>query len=202
MTSTDVTSGRTARPAARAAASQADPLTIWREVADGFTDRLAAVGRADWSAPTCCEAWDVAALAGHVIDAQRAVPRALGASGAIDTTGDDLVRVWDAVRQAADAALSAPGALDQIVSLAAVGEMPAGNACAFLRGDLLVHTWDLARAIGASDRLHPGACALALAIMEPVDDLLRAPGFYGPKLEPAPGADVQDRLLAFLGRQV
>jgi uncharacterized protein (TIGR03086 family) len=68
--------------------------------------------------------------------------------------------------------------------------------------DLLVHTWDLARAIGANDRLPPEACTLALHNLEPIDALLRSPGFYGPKLEPSDGADVQDRLLAFLGRRV
>jgi uncharacterized protein (TIGR03086 family) len=68
--------------------------------------------------------------------------------------------------------------------------------------DLLVHTWDLARAIGANDRLQTEACEKALADLEPIDELLRGPGLYGPKLEPAAGADVQDRLLAFLGRTV
>jgi hypothetical protein len=43
---------------------------------------------------------------------------------------------------------------------------------------------------------------MALANLEPIDDLLRGPGIYGPKLEPAAGADVPDRRLAFLGRKV
>jgi len=41
-----------------------------------------------------------------------------------------------------------------------------------------------------------------MADLEPIDALLRGPGFYGPKLEPAADADVQDRLLALLGRSV
>jgi uncharacterized protein (TIGR03086 family) len=176
-------------------------LTMWRQVADGFTERLEAVGPHDWSNPTCCEGWDVAKLVDHAIGAQRMVPRALGATGAIDTTGDDLVLVWKTVRGGADAALGAPGAFDELVRLP-FGEMKASDGIAFPMSDLLVHTWDLARAIGANDRLQTEACEKALADLEPIDELLRGPGLYGPKLEPAAGADVQDRLLAFLGRTV
>lgn len=176
-------------------------LTMWRQVADGFSERVEAVGQQGWAKPTCCQQWDVAALVDHAIGAQRMVPKALGATGAIDATGDDLVVVWKTVREGADAALCAPGAFDQQVTLP-FGEMKAGQGIAFPMSDLLVHTWDLSRAIGADDRLHPEACAKAMADLEPIDALLRSPGFYGPKLEPAPGADIQDRLLAFLGRSV
>jgi uncharacterized protein (TIGR03086 family) len=178
-----------------------DTLDRWREVADGFTERVTAVEPGQWTAATCCEGWDVTRLVDHAIGAQRMVPRALGATGDIDAQGDDLVRVWTQVRQGADLALSAPGAFGQVVKLP-FGEMSVTDGFGFPLSDLLVHTWDLARAIGANDRLHPQACADALATLEPIDALLRGPGFYGPKLEPGPGADVQDRLLAFLGRQV
>jgi len=43
---------------------------------------------------------------------------------------------------------------------------------------------------------------MAYANCEPIDTLIRGPEIFGPKLEPAADADVQDRLLAFLGRQV
>jgi uncharacterized protein (TIGR03086 family) len=178
-----------------------ETLELWRQVADGFSGRLEAVGPTDWSLATCCELWDVTKLVDHAIGAQRMVPKALGATGDIDAAGDDLVEVWNSVREAADRALSAPGVFDKIVKLP-FGEMPARNGFGFPFGDLLVHSWDLARAIGADDRLLPEACAFAYATLEPIDALLRAPGYFGPKLEPAADADIQDRLLAFVGRQV
>ncbi len=178
-----------------------DLLTLWRQVAGGFSARVEAVGADDWSKPTCCEGWDVAKLVDHAIGAQRMVPKALGAAGAIDATGDDVVLVWRTVRDAADEAIGAPGALDEQVKLP-FGQMTAGVGLGFPMSDMLVHTWDLARAIGSDDRLDPAACEKALADLEPIDELLRGPGFYGPKLAPAAGADAQDRLLAFLGRQV
>lgn len=182
-------------------ADVSEVLALWQQVGDGFSDRLNAVSSDDWSKATCCAGWDVAALVEHAIGAQRMVPKALGATGDIDAAGDDPVEVWNTVRAAADAALSVPGALEQTVKLP-FGEMRAVDGFGFPFGDLLIHTWDLARAIGADDRLIPEACAMVLAQYEPIDALLRGPGVFGPRLEPAPDADIQDQLLAFVGRQV
>src|SRR5262249_22843668 len=68
--------------------------------------------------------------------------------------------------------------------------------------DTLVHTWDLARAIGADEHLDPDAVAFSFDALRPNDDAIRGEGSYGPKLEPPPGADEQTRFLAFLGRRV
>ena len=178
-----------------------DALTMWSQVADGFGARLTSVGSGNWARPTCCVDWNVTELVDHAIGAQRMVPKALGATGDIDAEGEDLVQVWRTVRAAAEQALGAPGALDEIVQLP-FGEMPARDGLGFPIGDLLVHTWDLARAVGADDRLLPEACTVVLARLEPIDALIRAPGFFGPRLTPSADADVQDELLAFVGRQV
>ena len=178
-----------------------ETLALWRQIADGFSERLEAVGPEDWSRPTCCEKWDVTKLVDHAIGAQRMVPKALGATGDIDATGDDQVEVWNTVRHAADRSLSAPGAFDKMVKLP-FGEMPARAGFAFPLGDLLIHTWDLARAIGVNDRLLAEGCAMTYANLEPIDCLIRAPEFFGPRLEPAADADDQDKLLAFVGRKV
>ena len=80
-------------------------LALWRRVGDGFSERLSAVKPDDCSKATCCDGWDVAALVEHAIGAQRMVPKALGAKGDIDATGEDPVQVWKTLRAAADAAL-------------------------------------------------------------------------------------------------
>jgi uncharacterized protein (TIGR03086 family) len=178
-----------------------DTLALWQQVADGFGERLAAVGPDGWERHTPCDEWTVSQLVEHAVGAQRMVPRAMGATGGIDTEGTDLVEVWAAVRAAAEATYTAPGALDAVVSLP-FGEMPARDGLRFPLGDLLIHTWDLARAVGADDRLSTDACAYTLEGLQPLDEMLRSPGFFGPKFEPAADADVQGRLLAFVGRQV
>ena len=67
-------------------------------------------------------------------------------------------------------------------------------------GDVLVPTWDLARAAGLDERLDEGVVAETLTGMEPVDEVLRASGHYGPKIDVDHDADTQTRLLAFTGR--
>jgi hypothetical protein len=39
-------------------------------------------------------------------------------------------------------------------------------------------------------------------MLEPMDEQMRQPSAFGPKVEPPAGADEQTRLLCFLGRQV
>jgi hypothetical protein len=56
------------------------------------------------------------------------------------------------------------------------------------------------RATGQHDRLDPEHCADLLAGMEPIDEILRASGQYGPQVEVPDTADAQDRLLGFIGR--
>ena len=66
--------------------------------------------------------------------------------------------------------------------------------------DTLIHTWDLARATGQDDRLDERAVEKALEFLTPIDEAIRRPGGFAPKLSPPPGADVQARLIAFAGR--
>ena len=63
-----------------------------------------------------------------------------------------------------------------------------------------MHRWDLARATGLDERLDPAICAEMFAGMEPLDDLLRSSGQYGPRVVVPDDADVQTKLLAFIGR--
>jgi uncharacterized protein (TIGR03086 family) len=63
-----------------------------------------------------------------------------------------------------------------------------------------MHTWDLARATGQDERLDAQTCADLLAGMAAIEDLMRSSGQFGPPV-PVPGdADVQTRLLGFIGR--
>ena len=63
-----------------------------------------------------------------------------------------------------------------------------------------MHTWDLSRATGQDEHLDPHKCAVLLEGLLPMDDLLRASGHYGPRVEVPEDADVQTRMLAFIGR--
>jgi uncharacterized protein (TIGR03086 family) len=71
----------------------------------------------------------------------------------------------------------------------------------FFIGDIVVHTWDLARATGGDEKLDPDEVHRMFAGMEPLDAMLRASGQYGARVDVPVDADEQTRLIAFVGRR-
>jgi uncharacterized protein (TIGR03086 family) len=176
----------------------------WKHLTEAFGQRLDAVRDDQWDSPTPCTDFTVRQLVTHVIDVQRMVPKGLGASGAIDTpNGDDLKATWKAVRSAALDTCSVEGALARDIDSPLGGKMPAGQffggpACA----DILIHTWDLARAIGADEKLDEDACRLTLGLLQAAPaEFIRQPGRFAAAIEPPAGADIQTQLLCFAGRR-
>jgi uncharacterized protein (TIGR03086 family) len=176
----------------------------WKRLTDGFSQRLETVRDDQWDSPTPCADFTVRQLVSHAIDVQRIVPKALGASGAIDTpNGDDLKATWKAVRGAALETCSVEGALDRQIDSPLGGQMSAGQFFGGpASGDLLIHTWDLARGIGADEKLPEDDCRMALAFLQMVPaELIRQPGRFDAAIEPPEGADIQTQMLCFTGRQ-
>ncbi len=71
----------------------------------------------------------------------------------------------------------------------------------FVLPDALIHTWDLARATGFDEMLDAVEVTRMFDGIQEVDEMLRHSGQYGPKIEVNAEADMQTRLIAFLGRQ-
>lgn len=69
-----------------------------------------------------------------------------------------------------------------------------------LTRDVLVHTWDLARAVGADDRLDPAWCELVYPGLAADFDALTSSGMFRAPIVVSNEIDVQARLLARLGR--
>jgi uncharacterized protein (TIGR03086 family) len=179
-----------------------------RRAIDGFGERVHAVGPDQWDRPTPCGEWDVRALVNHLVVEQLWVPPLLDGLG-IDEIGDrfdgdqlggDPVEAWDAAAGAALAAFAAPDALEAEVELS-YGSQPAPAYLREMTADALVHTWDLARGIGADDTLDPELVELALAWVEDRADELQASGLFDPPVPVPDDADAQTRLLAALGRR-
>ena len=71
----------------------------------------------------------------------------------------------------------------------------------FCTNDIVVHTWDLARATGLDETLDPDEVHALFVEMEPLDEMLRQSGQYGPRVPVPDDADEQTKLIAFTGRQ-
>jgi uncharacterized protein (TIGR03086 family) len=173
----------------------------YARTADGFAARLAGVATDAWDARSPCEDWTARDVARHVIEVHRRVlariddaePEPLEPDGDLDTAWAEAT---GAVREALDDPQRAATVVGGIF-----GEQPFESLVGrLLCADTLVHTWDLARATGQDDHLDLAAIDAAAAFLEPIDETIRRPGGFGPKLTPPDGADAQTRLLCFLGR--
>lgn len=184
-----------------------DAVALYQAACDVFTDRIHRVRDDQWQLPTPCPDWDVRQLVNHVTVEDMWVPHLLsgrtiaelGNALAGDLLGSDPVRTWDTAVGEARQAASEPGAAESTVHLSS-GDDTASSYLMQMFSDHLVHSWDLATAIGADQRLPDRlvtACAEWFADIEPI---MRAAGLIGPRPPVPPDADAQNRLLAAFGR--
>ena len=98
--------------------------------------------------------------------------------------------------------LDAPGLSGSLFDHPYVGRHTLGDAVTlFILPDVLIHTWDLARATGLDETLDADEVDRMFTRVHKIDDELREGGQYGPRLMAPADADEQAQLLAFLGRQ-
>jgi uncharacterized protein (TIGR03086 family) len=71
-----------------------------------------------------------------------------------------------------------------------------------MTGELTIHNWDLARALGVDETLDPEAVHTTYIAMKQHSDALRRPGVLGPQVKAPDDSDEQTQLLAFTGRVV
>jgi uncharacterized protein (TIGR03086 family) len=173
----------------------------YSRVAAGFAASLERCSPGMLDGPSPCEGWTGRDVASHVVLVHRRVLASLeGSDAPKPAPGEDLVVAIHDASTAVNAALSEPEQAAKPVS-GIFGEqsfelLVGRRLCA----DTLIHTWDLARATGQDDHLDAEAATKALEFLTPIDEAIRRPGGFGPKLAPPPGADAQAKLLAFAGR--
>jgi uncharacterized protein (TIGR03086 family) len=80
------------------------------------------------------------------------------------------------------------------------GDFPGREYAMQLFADMLIHGWDLARAIDADDRLDPELVTALAAWFSGVADVYRQGGAVGPRPNVPEDADAQTKLLADFGR--
>jgi uncharacterized protein (TIGR03086 family) len=180
-----------------------DYAARFRGVAAAFTERVAGVD--DWDAPAPCEGWVARDVVRHMVEWMPAFLEAAGGPPLVITAdvGADPAGAWVQLRDGLQAMLDDPAIACSELSHPRAGthRFDAGIDM-FFTGDVFMHTWDLARATGQPEQLDEAMAAELLAGMEPLDDMLRQSGQYGPKVEPPTGADATTRLMAFIGRPV
>jgi uncharacterized protein (TIGR03086 family) len=177
------------------------PADRHREIGQGFTDRVR--GTRLWDVPSPVAAWTARDVVRHLVDW---LPPFLAAGSGVELPGgpsvdDDPVGAWQAHCHAVQELLDDPATAGRRLANPHIGELPLDHAIdQFYTADVFMHTWDLARATGQDDRLDPDFCAQMLAGMEPMEQVIRSSGQYGPRVPVKDDADAQTRLLGFIGR--
>jgi uncharacterized protein (TIGR03086 family) len=176
----------------------------FRRLSAAFTTTVEDVPDDAWGDPSPCEGWVARDVVRHLVEWLPAF--FLDGWGLdrppIPSVDEDPVGAWIALRDALQAALDDPEIAGRRQADPHLGELSYAEAVATIAlPDILVHTWDLARAAGLDDTLDAEEVAIAVAGIGTYDDApMRASGHFGPAVElPAGGGD-QDRLLAFMGR--
>ncbi len=175
-----------------------------RRIAGEFTATVEGTAPAAWDDPAPPEGWVARDVVRHLVEwlpafLQRATGITLPAGPPVD---DDPVGAWRTHTDAVQALLDAPVTAERTHEFPHIGTMPLAQAIDMIyTADVFLHRWDLARATGQDETLDPDRCAEMLDAMLPMDEALRQSGQYGPRVEVPDDADVQTRLLAFIGRQ-
>jgi len=167
-----------------------------------FDARVQSAGTDKWDNPAPCEQWKARDVVAHVAGNLNGVgagiqgqePRQIGPD-------EDIVSAWNTAKDGfltalpnADLSQNVPGPF---------GPMPADQLIGrIIATDVLVHTWDLARATGGDETLDQDAVAASYSGLKPMSAMLRGPGIMAPEVASAEGADVQTQFLNFTGRTV
>jgi len=183
-----------------------DTLDLYTRASAGFAEQVHAIGRR-WADPTPLPGWDVRELVHHLVHEERWTPPRFGGAtieevgGRFDgdLLGDDPVAAFDLAADRALAAVRAEGALEATVHLS-FGDHAGREYAWQLAADHLVHTWDLARALGADETLDAEVAEAVLAWFPRWETLYRDIDVIGPRVEIAPGVGPQAELLAMFGR--
>ena len=175
----------------------------FRRVAGRFGDRVAEMPADAWESPAPCDGWTARDVVRHLVEWVPSVMRGAGLEFRdLPSVDDDPLGAWTMFADTLQAALDDPSVAAREFDVGPPGVMSVEQAIGMLVvGDILVHTWDLARAGGLDEQLDARIAAEMYAGMQPMDDMLRSSGHYGPRIDVADDADVQVKLIAFTGRR-
>ena len=195
-------------------ATTPDSVDLLGRVTSRVKEVVAGVQQSQLDAPTPCAEWNVHGLINHLIGGLEFTAGTMaGNPPNIRITEADssyiaeqdaavLIQAYHSEVDRILESASEPGAMERIVPTPSFGAMPIGR---FLLGTLLdqfIHGWDLAKATGQDTTLAPDVVEFAYALLSSGwADQGRAVGFIGPALAAPDDASLQDRLIAYMGRQ-
>jgi uncharacterized protein (TIGR03086 family) len=172
-----------------------------QQVAGLFTERVR--GTRSWDAPAPVDGWNARDVVRHLTEW---LPGFLTSGAGLElpqgpSVDEDPVAAWQVHCDGVQALLDTPETAHRQFVNRHIGTLPVEAAIdRFYTADVFMHTWDLSRATGQDDRLDTDFCAQLLGQMELMEEAIRSSGQYGAPVEVPGDADVQTRMLGFIGR--
>jgi uncharacterized protein (TIGR03086 family) len=164
-----------------------------------FTELVESASAGDWTRPSPVAGWTALDIVKHLVEWSRGFLEGAGIElPALDVEADP-VAAWKQHVSDVQAVLDDPAG--RVLSNPHTGDRPVDEAIdQFYTGDVWMHSWDLAKALGREPDLGQERCRAALAAMAPMEQLLRGSGQFGPAVPVDHDASPQDELMAFIGR--
>lgn len=186
-----------------------DRIAMLQRTLDGANAMIRGVRADELTKPTPCTEWDVKGLINHMAGTCAFFTARFSGTeaspppqGPVDLLGNDVAGSYARLAQELLEAARAPGVLERSMPILG-SDLPGSVAITIALADELLHTWDLARALG---RPYTMDADLAELVLQAMQQMMR-PEFRGPgkgfaEAVPCPDdAPIQDRLVAFSGRQ-
>jgi uncharacterized protein (TIGR03086 family) len=172
-----------------------DLLDLYRRAGEWASGTVNAAAT-QLDSPTPCDDWDVRTLLNHVVDTQRYfVDSARGkdasppAPNPPDVIGQDPSAAFERARSETESTFGEPGVIDKT-----------GPSLGIAFSDLLLHTWDLAKATGQDATMPDGLAEAAYGLVHGKFTDEQRKGVFKPEVKVGADASPQDRLLAYTGR--
>ncbi len=185
----------------------ADSLTRFECALAAFDQPMRALTFDRLTSPTPCDDWDVSALVSHVVGLLDDVPELMdgrASAAALDAEPRalhaDPCTAWQRASGRARNALRQRGTPGPTLARQN-GDQHVEAYLDQLSFSLLVHSWDLARAVGHDDVLPRGLVTWAQRWLPPQVQTYRAVGLIGPPAAEPATTDPQPWLLAAAGRE-
>ena len=147
--------------------------------------------------PTPCDDWDVRTLLNHMLDTQRYfVASARGEEASLPNPnppallGADPLAAFERARDETIRVFGEPGVIEKT-----------GPSLGIASSDQLLHGWDLAKATEQDTEMPAGLPEIAFDLVHGAFTEEQRKGIFKPEIAVPADASVQDRFLAYTGRQ-
>ena len=181
-----------------------DPLARFDRAAAVADSVLSRIGPEQLALPTPCPEWTVRQLINHVVGGTAVFAGMMTGEAVdreVDFLGDDPHGAFRAAVARLRALFAEPGALERIVP-SPFGARPATALVEMRTNEMMVHSWDLARATGQSTDLDPELAETCVEAFRRLRASGRGAGMFADPQPVSDTAPAADRMAALAGRAV